>query len=211
MYNYPEHKEEDRREILAFMKANPFVFIIGKGKGGRIEATQIPVMVEEKEGELFLYGHMAKKSDHHLALLEDPNALVIFTGPHTYVSGTWYAGEPQIASTWNYISVHARGKLKWMNEKELITFMQKLTLHFEGGNKNSSTIYDNLPTDYRDKLIRGIDGFEMKVTELDNVYKLSQNRDEKSYDNIVKVLKEKGGESKVVGEIMEKRGSPKER
>src|SRR6185436_9298005 len=105
MYNYPEHKEKDRRQVFAFMEANPFAFIIGKGKNGRIEATQIPVMVEEKEGELFLYGHMAKKSDHHLALQEDPDALVIFTGPHTYVSGTWYTGEPQIASTWNYISV----------------------------------------------------------------------------------------------------------
>ena len=117
---------------------------------------------------------------------------MIFTGAHTYVSGTWYTGNLQQASTWNYISVHARGKVKWIDEEDLIEFLKKLSLHFENNNTASTTIYDNLPEEYLGKLRKAIVGFEIEVTELENVYKLSQNRDEKSYDNIVKELKAAG-------------------
>ncbi|HRE39294.1 MAG TPA: FMN-binding negative transcriptional regulator, partial [Chitinophagaceae bacterium] len=138
---------------------------------------------------------------------ENPDALVIFTGPHVYVSGTWYTGNPQQASTWNYIAVHARGKVRWAKEEELIGILRRLSLHFENGNTASSTIYDNLPEEYLSKLVKAIVGFEIEVTELDNVHKLSQNRDEKSYDNIVKELKQQEGDGKIIGEIMENRKS----
>ena len=88
MYNYPHYKEHDLKKLISFMRDHPFVTLIGSDKNGRIEATQIPVLVEEKEGKLFIYGHIAKKSDHHQAFEENPNALALFTGPHTYVSGS---------------------------------------------------------------------------------------------------------------------------
>lgn len=207
MYNYSHYKEHDRENILEFMRQHPFVMLIGCDAASRIEATQIPVLIEEKDGKLFLYGHIARKSDHQKALLENPDALVIFTGAHTYVSGTWYTGNPQQASTWNYISIHARGKIKWTDEKDLIEFLKKLSLHFENNNMASTTIYDNLPADYLEKLVKAIVGFEIEVTELENVYKLSQNRDEKSYDNIAKELKQQEGDAKEIGEIMENRKS----
>jgi transcriptional regulator len=163
------------------------------------------VLVEEKEEKIFIYGHIARKSDHQRALEENDQALVIFTGPHTYVSGTWYIGNLQQASTWNYISVHARGKIKWTDEDDLIALLKKLSLHFENNNTASSTIYDNLPEEYLSKLRKAIVGFEIEVTELENVYKLSQNRDEKSYDNIVKELKQQEGDAREIGELMEKR------
>jgi transcriptional regulator len=68
-------------------------------------------------------------------------------------------------------------------------------------------VYDNLPVEYREKLIKAIIAFEIEVIELDNVYKLSQNRDEKSYDNIVKQLKQQDGDANEIGELMEKRKS----
>ncbi len=207
MYNYPLYKEQDRNRIIEFMRQNPFVTIIGVDSKGRAEATQVPVLIEEKDDKLFLYGHMARKSDHHKALTEKPGALVIFTGAHVYVSGTWYAGNPQQASTWNYIAIHARGTLRWMEENELIPLMQKLSLYFEKGDTASSTIYENLPHEYRDRLVNAIVGFEMEVTELDNVHKLSQNRDEKSYNNIVAQLQKQEGDGKIIGEMMEKRKS----
>ncbi len=205
MYNYPHYKEHDREKILSFMQAHPFVTLIGVNNLSRIEATQIPVLVEEKDGKLYIQGHIARKSDHHKTLAENPSALLIFTSPHSYVSGTWYTGNQQQASTWNYVSVHARGTLNWMDEVGLIDLLRKLSLHFEQYNKSSTTIYDNLPADYKDKLVKAIIGFEMEVTELDNVYKLSQNRDEKSYDNIVKELKAQDGDGKIIGEWMEER------
>ena len=205
MYNYPHYKEHDKEKIIGFMKDHPFITLIGADKNGRIEATQIPVLIEEKEGGLFIYGHIARKSDHHQAFEENSNVLALFTGAHTYVSGTWYSGNPHQASTWNYISVHARGQIKFLDEAALIGLLKKLSLHFENNNLTSSTIYDNLPIDYKEKLIKAILAFELEVTEMDNVHKLSQNRDEKSYENIVQQLKQQEGDAKEIGELMEKR------
>jgi len=205
MYNYPHYKEHDREKVIAFMRNHPFVTLIGSDKNGRIEATQIPVLVEEKDGKLFIYGHMARKSDHHQAFEENPNVLALFTGPHTYVSGTWYTGNPQQASTWNYIAIHARGQIKFLDETSLIELLKKLSLHFENNNTESSTVYGNLPLDYKQKLIKAILAFEIEVAEMDNVHKLSQNRDEKSYDNIVQQLKKQEGDGNEIGNLMEKR------
>src|SRR6266487_517926 len=207
MYNYPHYKEQDKERVIEFMRDHPFITLIGCNSKGRIEATQIPVLIEEKEGKLFIHGHIAKKSDHHQAFEENPNVLALFTGAHTYVSGTWYAGNPHQASTWNYISVHARGQIKFLDETALIDLLKKLSLRFENNNLQSSTIYNNLPVEYKEKLIKAILAFEIEVTELDNVHKLSQNRDEKSYDNIVEQLKQKEGDAKEIGELMQNRRS----
>ncbi|HSU29094.1 MAG TPA: FMN-binding negative transcriptional regulator, partial [Chitinophagaceae bacterium] len=125
--------------------------------------------------------------------------------PHAYVSGSWYTGNPHQASTWNYITVHARGNIQFLGEDKLIDLLKNLSLYFEGGDKNSSTIYDNLPKEYVDKLVKAIIAFEIEVTELDNVFKLSQNRDEKSYDNIISALKEQDSDARKIAMWMELR------
>lgn len=203
MYNYPHYKETDPKEIIAFMQAHPFAMIMGVTNEGRIEATQVPVLIEEKEGKIFISGHIARKSSHHKALAENPNVLVVFTGPHTYVSGSWYSTAQ--ASTWNYIAVHARGSVQWLEEEAFIQFLKKLSLHFENYNEASSTAYDNLPQDYLDKLRNAIVGFEIEVSELDNVHKLSQNRDEKSYDNIITELGKGNEDSRKISQLMKER------
>jgi len=206
VYNYNHYKEQDKEKVLTFMRQHSFVMLLAADGNGRIEGTQVPVMVEEINEKIFISGHIARKSDHQKALAESGNALVIFTGPHSYVSGSWYS-DPQQASTWNYIAVHARGKVRWTEAEELIAILQKTSLHFENNNTESSTIYDNLPTAYRESLLNAIVGFEIEVAELDNVYKLSQNRDEKSYDNIVHELKQQDSDAKQIAGIMENRKS----
>jgi len=205
MYNLPQYKEAEKENMLSFMKAHPFVMLIGTDKNARIELTQIPVMIEEREGKLFLAGHIHRKSSHHLALEEVPHAVAVFTSSHSYISATWYTGSPNQASTWNYVSIHARGNIKWMSEEGLITFLKKLTLHYENYNRSATPVYENLPEDYTSRLIKGIIGFEMEVTSLENVYKLSQTRDEKSYDSIVNELKQKGDGENEIAAMMEER------
>lgn len=207
MYSFPYYKVADKEEVIAFMKAHPFITLLGTDKSGRIEATQVPVLVDVVDDKIYISGHIMRKTTHENALIENPDALIIFTGSHAYVSATYYTTNPHQGSTWNYIAIHARGKIRWMDEQGLISFMSKLTLHFEKNNSASSTVYDNLPEEYVSKLIKGIAGFEMEVAELDNVFKLSQNRDEVSYDNIVKELKQQAGDAKVIGELMEQRKS----
>ena len=203
MYNLSHFKEPDEQVVVEFMKQHPFAMLIGNANG-RAAATQIPLLVEERNDKLFLLGHITRKQDHHLVFQENADALVVFTGAHAYVSATWYEN-PQMVSTWNYSSVHARGQLKFLDEQGLIEALQKLSLHYEHNNSNSSTIFDNLPKEYAEKMLKAIIGFEIEVTSIEHVFKLSQNRDEKSYDNITGQLKAKGGEAADVAKTMEER------
>lgn len=204
MYNFSYFKEKEQRAILDFIEEYPFAFLTGSFKSGKQVATQIPVLTEERNGELFLQGHIMRNTDHHKAFVENPNALLVFTGPHCYVSASWYSN-PQIGSTWNYMSVHAAGEIRFMENDELIAFMRKLTLKFEQGNTGSLTFYDNLPEQFLSKMMPAITGFEMKADKLENVFKLSQNRDENSYMNIITQLDRQGGNSALVAAEMKKR------
>ena len=204
MYNLSYFKEKDRQRLLQFLHNYPFAFISGSNAKGRQVATQIPILVEERADDWYLQGHIMRNTDHHKAFHENPQVLALFTGPHAYVSASWYTN-PAIGSTWNYMSVHIRGTMRFMPEQDLIAFMQKLTLHFEKDNTESPTIYDNLPDSFLQKMMPAIVGFEIKVEELDNVFKLSQNRDEDSYRNIIARLHERGGSSTLVATEMEKR------
>ncbi len=204
MYNFSYFKEKDKQTILNFLEEHPFAFMTGSFLSGAQVATQIPVLLEERNGELYLQGHIMRNTDHHKALMENPNALLVFTGPSTYVSASWYSN-PQIGSTWNYMSVHITGKVNFMSNEELIQFMRKLTLKFEKGNAQSLTFYDNLPEQFLNKMMPAIAGFEIKAEKLENVFKLSQNRDEKSYLNIISKLEEQGGNAALIAEEMKKR------
>jgi len=204
MYHFSYFKEKDRSRILNFIEEHPFAFLTGSFADGRQVATQIPFLFEERNGELYLQGHIMRNTDHHKAFKENPNALIVFTGASTYVSASWYTN-PQIGSTWNYMSVHIGGQVKFMPDEDLVSFMRKLTLKFENSNANSQTIYDNLPDTFLSRMMPAIVGFEIKAHHIDNVFKLSQNRDEKSYLNIISKLEEQGGEAALIAQEMKKR------
>lgn len=206
MYHFSYFKEKDKQTILDFIEANPFAFMTGSFLSGKQVATQIPVLLEERNGELFLQGHIMRKTEHHKAFVENPNGLLVFTGPSCYVSASWYSN-PQIGSTWNYMSVHISGQVNFMTDEELIDFMRKLTLKFENGNSKSLTIYDNLPASFLNKMMPAIVGFEIKADNIENVFKLSQNRDEQSYLNIISELEALGGQSAIIASEMRKRRS----
>lgn len=203
MYNSSHFKEHDEKVVVEFMKQHAFAMLIGNSKGKAI-ATQIPLLIEEKDGKIILLGHITRKQDHHIVFEENKEALVVFSGAHAYVSATWYE-HPQNVSTWNYSSVHARGQLKFLDEHGLIDALRKLSLHYEHNNIKSSTVFDNLPKEYAEKMLKAIIGFEIEVTSIEHVFKLSQNTDEKSYQNIMSHLKEQGGDAEVVANTMEER------
>jgi transcriptional regulator len=204
MYHFSYFKENREAVLLQFLHDHPFAFLTGSFANGEPVATQIPMLVDVRDGSVCLQGHIMRNTDHHKAFLENEQVLAVFTGPHAYVSASWYAN-PQIGSTWNYMSVYAKGKIRFLPEEELIAFMRRLTLRFEGDDHTSPTIYDNLAKEYVDKMIKGIVGFELKVDSLENVFKLSQNRDEKSYRNIMEQLEKRGGDSERVAYEMRKR------
>jgi transcriptional regulator len=204
MYNLPYFKERDQQVVLDFIHKHPFAFIAGCDENNKPVATQIPVFIEERDGKLYMTGHMMKSTDHHKAFEKNSNVLCVFTGNHTYVSATWYS-DPHQASTWNYMSVHVKGQLRFLDDEGLIDVLKKTSLHFEGGNKTSTTTYDNLPEEYTSKLMKAIVAFEVEVESIDNVFKLSQNRDKESYGNIIDKLKDQDEDGRVIAEEMKKR------
>lgn len=203
MYNLSCFKEPDPATVIQFAKEHPFVFLSGCDKDQHPVATQVPVFVDEKDGKLFLSGHIMKKTDHQKAFLQNPNVLAVFTGPHTYVSASWYENKQQ-GSTWNYLSVHARGIIRFLDEAALLNVLQRTTDHFEN-NPYSGANFKDLPREYIDGMIKAIVAFEIEVQSVEHVFKLSQNRDEKSYDNIVQKLQEQGGDAAAIGEMMKDR------
>lgn len=206
MYNLPYFKEEDKALVLEFVNDHPFAFLTGSGADNKPVATQMPFFIDERDGKWYLSGHMMRNTDHHKAFEQNPNVLAVFTGPHCYVSATWY-DNPHQASTWNYMSVHFQGRIRFGTQEELIAILKRLTLYYENNNTSSTTVFDNLPASYLEPLLKAIVPFEIEVTAMEHVFKLSQNRDEKSYDNIIRELKKKGGDAEQIGTIMEQRKS----
>jgi transcriptional regulator len=205
MYNLPYYKIDDSEEVLEFVRTHPFAFLSGCDVNNKPVATQIPVFIDEREGKLYLSGHMMRNTDHHKAFLHNDNVLAVFTGPHTYVSASWYENKLQ-GSTWNYMSVHTKGVLRFLDEQALLDVLKRTTAHFEN-DPHSGANFDDLTTKYVSTMAKAIVAFEIEVQQLDHVFKLSQDRDEKSYDNIIGKLSELGHDAAEISAIMKKRKS----
>ena len=204
MYDLPYHKEKNEQVIKEFIDQHPFAFLSGCDAQNKPVATQVPLFIEERDDKKILSGHIMKNTDHHKAFVHNENVLAVFTGNHTYVSATWYSN-PHTASTWNYMSVHAKGIIRFLDGNALDDMLRKTSLHFENYNKDSSTVFDNLPQEFKQKVMKAIVAFEVVVTEMDNVFKLSQDRDAESYHNITEKLKETGEDGRVIADEMGKR------
>lgn len=204
MYNLPYHKENDEQVIRAFIEEHPFAFVSGCNSKNQPVATQVPVFMKERDGRKLLSGHVMRNTDHHKAFLHNDNVLVVFTGSHAYVSATWYS-DPNVASTWNYMSVHAKGTIRFLGESGLEDVLRKTSLHFENYNSHSPTVFDNLPEEFKRKVMKAVVAFEIEVAEMDSVFKLSQEKDAKSYLNIIEKLDEQGGDGRRIAAEMRKR------
>jgi len=203
MYNLPYYKDKDAAVVLAFMKQYSFAMLMGVDAEQQPVATQIPFLFVERDGQLFLRGHIQKANDHHKAFMANKNVMAVFTGPHTYVSASWYSNQQQ-ASTWNYMAVHARGEINFLGDNELLAMLDELTAFYEN-NPASPSLYKELPEEYVMRVSKAIVGFEIKVTSINHVFKLSQNRDKQSFENILAKLQSGDADAQAVAAEMRKR------
>jgi transcriptional regulator len=207
MYNVPHFKAADPEEIKAFMISHPFIVLCGCKPDGSPVATHIPVLFEEREDKLYLLAHVMKKQAHTEAFKENDRVLAIFYGPNTYVSASWYSN-PKIASTWNYQAVHAAGILRFLDERGLLHVLTRLTERFEN-NPHSPSLVKHLDEDYLKKMMQAIIAFEIEITSIEHVFKLSQNRDEESYHNIIHHLQSGSADAKAIAaEMIERHAHP---
>ncbi len=199
MYDLP-HFKTDQEQVIDTMKAHPFAMLTGVDQDNLPVVTHVPVLIEERLDGLYLLGHIMKSTDHHTAFLQNSQALVVFTGPHAYISASWYVN-PKQASTWNYVTVHAGGTLKFLDENRLLEILQLTTARFEQ-NPSSPAAVEAMDPDYVSRLMKAIVAFEIKVQSLKHVFKLSQNRDEKSFKQIVERLNEGDANARAVATMM---------
>lgn len=194
MYSPPYNRVEDRRELVDFMRANSFALVV-TATGGAPQASHLPVTVADGAGGLVIHSHMAKANPQWQAFFDD-EVLVVFSGPHAYVSPRWYEAVERVP-TWNYTAVHAYGKVRVTTDKAVKHASQRrLVAELD---PEWLPKFDALGADYIERMLDGIVTFDVEVTRLETRWKLSQNRGrheqeliaaelEKSADPMLKAL-----------------------
>jgi len=169
----PEHfRLEDHAKALAFMRANPFTILVSNTAEGPF-ATHLPLVIREREAKLVLRGHVAKANPHWQYLEADPRCLVIFHGPHAYISPANYNTRENVP-TWNYGTVHTYGNARTFHAPEdLLGILRELIAMFEPAYADQ---WGSLNDAYRQRTLGHIVGFEITVTKIEAKFKLSQNR-----------------------------------
>jgi transcriptional regulator len=180
MYSPSYNRLEDRAELLAFMRANNFPLLVS-GTGGALHASHLPVLVGRTEPQLVLDMHMARNNPQWKEFFDDQEVMVVFSGPHAYVSPRWYE-EKERVPTWNYAAVHVYGlpklnadrKAKYESQRRLVAAMDPQWL----------PEFDKLSDKYVTMMLEGIVNFEISVTRIETRWKLSQNRSRREMELI---------------------------
>lgn len=196
MYSLPHFKAAAEKEVIAFMHAHPFITVCGCDENNLPVATHVPVLFEERNEKIYLQAHVMRNQKHTQAFEQNKNVLAIFSGAHTYVSASWYAKQ-NTAGTWNYSAVHAKGIIEFKDDIFLHDLLTRLTAHFEN-NPHSPALVSKMDEGYVAGFMKAIVGFEIEITFIEHVFKLSQNRDEKSYENIIEHLKQGDNDAKQI-------------
>jgi transcriptional regulator len=204
MYISKFNREEDRAKILEFLKHNEFAILVTYD-GEKPTASHLLMDVADEGQRLFVSGHMSKANPLWKTFDKNPEVLIIFQGPHTYISPTWY--DHVNVPTWNYQAVHLYGKPRLVTDlEELQSMLTRLVAKQEAG---SAYRLESLPPDFVMSQVKGIVGFQIDVTRIEASYKLSQNRDEENYRSIVQHLQEREDEmSHQVAQAMKRQKSP---
>lgn len=187
MYIHRLNQWEKDPEVAQFIKQNAFATLVTQ-VGGKPWATHLPFVLEQKEtGESVLHGHLAKANPQWKSIGEMEEALIIFQGPHAYISSSWYTHEN--VPTWNYLAVHVYGKIRIIEGEELMHHLKTLVDAYEHGRTNRVRV-ETMSEAYLDSQVRALVGLEVKIQEVQASAKLSQNRDEANYQNIIHKLEE---------------------
>lgn len=188
MYIPELYKNENPDEIRNFLKSNSFGVLVNQTEG-RLWGTHIPLELDVNDaGREVLYGHISKENPQWQNFDSAPEVMAIFSGPHSYISSSWYDHEN--VPTWNYIAVHVYGKIRIIEGEEMLTALKKLVDKYEAASEKPVKI-ENLSLETMLQT-RGIIAFEIEITEIQAQKKLSQNRDDKNHSAIISQLQKTG-------------------
>lgn len=190
----PKHfSEEDRKAIEALVREHPFAMVLSFPGTEPVFVNHLPIIFEG-EGEAMI-GHMAKRNSQWQHFQKDPRATLIFRGPHTYITPTWYRSGRDVP-TWNYAVVEMQGRMTLLEGfDDQIEVLKKLSLEFEG--KKEGAWEFELPEDLNNPnlLTNAIISFRFVPEKIEAKFKLSQNRNQADREGVLAGLAERGDEN----------------
>jgi transcriptional regulator len=202
----PKAFEETRPEVLhAFMRRYSFGVVVSHGDGGLV-ASHLPLWLDAEQGPYgTLMGHMARANPQWQRFPEGEEVIVIFQGPHAYISPSWYETDPSVP-TWNYAAVHAYGRARLIeSEERLYRLLEAMVGTYEAG---ASEPWDlSARTEFVHRQMKAIVGFEIPIARLEGKLKLSQNRSPADREGAVAGLVREGDAQSVAMAELMSRGS----
>lgn len=187
MYRSVKYQKDDKDFIFSFIQKKPFAtFVVN---GNRLLATHIPVLTEGTKDNWKLYSHIANHNEQLEFLKDGAEALVIFHGPHSYISSSWY--KEKDISTWDYTAVHVNAKVKLQSVQELEESLDKLVRHFEQEQENP-LYYKDLPDAMLREHLPLITGFWLEPTKVEGIGKLHQSYPRDETEAVIKKLESSG-------------------
>lgn len=199
MYIPSSFKVSDTAEIRAYMRSYSFAMLVTQGAAG-MTATHLPILLDSESGPHGrLLGHMARANPQWRDVVGE--ALVIFPGPHAYVSATWYA-TPGTVPTWNYVAVHAYGTLRLIEDgAQLHDILKRTAAVYEAGMPRPWTYDESDPM--FDRMLREIVGFEIEISRLEGKRKLNQNHPEERRRKVIRALEARSdADSQAIAKLM---------
>lgn len=184
IYIPEDYKELDLNRLVAFMKEFDFATIISWADHKPI-ATHLPFLIEQKGDTVEIKSHMAKANEQWRSFNETEEVLIIFQGPHSYISPKFYDSNRSVP-TWNYASVHVYGTPHIVtDDRATFELLRKTIVNYESSFENA---YNQIPMEHKSKLAKELVGFEINVTKIEGAFKLNQDKSTQEQERIAKAL-----------------------
>lgn len=195
MYTPNHYRIDDQAVLFDFISQNNFGILISIDHATPI-ATHLPFLIDSTRGEHgILTGHVAKANRQWRTFVPDREVLIIFQGPHTYISPSWYREHPSVP-TWNYATVHVYGLPRIVaNGRARHDTLQNLVNKHEAAFE--TPWHMNLPDDYYQQQVKMIVVFEIEVTRLEGKFKMSQNRSDEDRSGVIAALNLAGDDNSI--------------
>lgn len=192
MYTPTPFREPRLDEMHALIRAHPLGVLVTHGPDG-LQASPVPFLVYADEGERgVLRAHLARANPHWRSLAAAAECLVIFRGDDGYVTPSWYpskAAGGRVVPTWNYVAVHARGRVTVTEDAGWLRRQLDALTHSRERERPHPWSVDDAPPDFVAAQLRAIVGIEIAIERLEGKWKLSQNRDETDRRGVVAGLR----------------------
>ena len=171
---------DDQEELIKFIDNYSFGLLVSNVSEGLV-ATHLPFMIECENDEVELLGHFAK-ANSHWSLIENQEVLVVFQGPHNYISPTWFKSAQ--VPTWNYVAVHVYATVELLHDNDA-----KNEIILALSDRHERQRPDPWIPDYDESLLNAIVGIRLKVNRIEGKRKLSQNKSVPDREGVISVLK----------------------